>query len=317
MAAFFTVLMKVMIMLIMISAGWALSKIKFLSEQGIKDISNVLVYVVAPCLTISSFANADTKSVTPANLLLSLICAVIAMGLAVIISYFFCRKSPDEEKVVIRFSIVFSNCGFMGLPLVQSIIGNEAVVYCTMFIGVFNLLTWTYGYAMMSSSNAGLGATIKKAIINPGIIGIVIGLSLFFIRLKTNFVLPEVIESPITFFGNMNTPLAMLVVGNNIFKVAFKDIFTDKRVYFGSAIRLVLVPAITIPLLCLMPANHDIILTCVLQACAPVAANAVIFSVMFDRDSKLASKLVAASTILSLVTIPFFVMVAEFLMKII
>ncbi len=106
----------------------------------------------------------------------------------------------------------------------------------------------------------------------------------------------------------------MIVVGNNVAKVKFKDIFTDKKIYIVSFLRLILAPIIVLPFLILLHLDHDIFLTIVLQASAPIAANSVIFSVMFGRDSKLASKLVAASTILSLITIPILTTLSESLM---
>ena len=304
-----TVLLKVAIMLILIAVGWILSKADMISEKGSKDITNLLVYIVAPCLTVSSFMSADTESVTARNLIISFVAAVIAMGLAIAISFLFFGKSPEEEKRVIRFAIVFSNCGFMGMPLVQTIVGDQAVVYCTLFIAVFNFLTWTYGYTMMSTGGTSLLGTLKKAVLNPGTIGIVIGLAIFLIKIK----LPEVLSSPIDYFGALNTPLAMVVVGNNIAKVKLKDVFTDKKVYIVSAIRLLLAPALVLPFLCIVKPDHDVFMTTVLQAAAPVAANSVIFAVMFGRDSRLASKLVACSTILSLITIPIYTMISEYL----
>ncbi len=308
MTAFFTTLLKVAIMLILISVGWVLSKVGMITDKGSKDITNLLVYVVAPCLSVSSFLTADTSSITPRDLIIAFASAVLAMGLAIVLSFFFYGKSPDEEKRVIRFAIVFSNCGFMGLPLVQSIIGAHAIVYCTMFLAVFNILTWTYGYIMMSTGNLSVLSTIKLAFINPGTIGIVVGLLVFAFNIK----LPDVIEAPIDYFAALNTPLAMIVVGNNISKVKFRDIFTDKKVYAVSFLRLIVAPLVLLPFLCLMHPIHDVFLTTVLQASAPVAANSVIFAVMFGRDAKLASKLVAASTIISLVTIPILTMISEF-----
>lgn len=190
-------------MLILISVGWVLSKIGMITDKGSKDITNLLVYVVAPCLSVSSFLTADTSSITPKDLIISFVAAVLAMGLAIVLSFFFYGKSPDEEKRVIRFAIVFSNCGFMGLPLVQSIIGAQAIVYCTMFLAVFNILTWTYGYIMMSTGNLSVLSTIKLAFINPGTIGIAAGLLVFIFNIK----LPDVIEAPIDYFAALNTPL--------------------------------------------------------------------------------------------------------------
>ena len=138
-------------------------------------------------------------------------------------------------------------------------------------------------------------------------IGLAIGIPLYLLKVQ----LPDIIMEPVAGFANLNTPLAMIVVGSNIAKVKIKDFLTDKKVYAASFIRLIVAPAILIGMLCLIRPNHDLFMSTSIQAAAPVAANCVLFSVMFNQDSGLASKLVAASTCLSIITIPLMTVLAQ------
>lgn len=306
MEAFFTVALKVTIMIIMMAVGWFITKRGTLTDKGAGEITKILLNIVTPCLIISSFINAEPGALSPFSLGLSVVTAVAAIGIAIGISLLFFRKTAKKEQVVLRFAIIFSNAGFMGIPLIQSIVGDGAIIYGSFFIATFNFFCWTYGYSMMSG---GEKVSIKTVLLNPGTIGLAIGLPLYLLKIS----LPEVIASPITSFADLNTPLAMLVVGANIAKVKFKDFLTDKSVYIASFARLLIAPVLLIALLCIIRPEYDLFMSTSIQAAAPVAANCVLFAVMFGQDSKLASKVVAASTLMSVITIPCLTLFAQFL----
>lgn len=304
MDAFMTVALKVAVMIIMIVVGWAITKRGMLSEKGAGEITKLLLNIVTPCLIVNSFLGSDSSQVKGSTLVLALATAALAIFVAILCSWMFFKKSPKAERTVLRFAICFSNAGFMGIPLIQGILGDEGVIYGSFFVAVFNIISWTYGYSLMSG---GKKASISKILLNPGTIGLAIGIPLFLLKVN----LPQLILEPVAGFANLNTPLAMVVVGSNIAKVRIKDFLTDKKVYAVSFIRLIMAPAILIALLCIIRPDYDLFMSTSIQAAAPVAANCVLFAVMFDQDSALASKLVAASTCLSIVSIPLMTVLAQ------
>lgn len=121
MTAFFTTLLKVAIMLILISVGWVLSKVGMITDKGSKDITNLLVYVVAPCLSVSSFLTADTSSITSKDLIIAFASAVLAMGLAIVLSFFFYGKSPDEEKELYDLQSYFQTADLWACRLYKAL----------------------------------------------------------------------------------------------------------------------------------------------------------------------------------------------------
>ncbi len=302
MEAIGTVVSKVAVMLLLIIVGYIITKTGMLTEKGAAEITSLLIKIVTPCLIINSLISAG-KNLELGSLLLAAVVSTLSMVIGVLVSLVFFKKEPPERKKVLRFSVIFSNAGFMGLPLIQGIVGDTGVVYGSFFVVVFNLICWTYGYAMMSGGRLNL----KTALLNPGIIGLAVGLPVYFLGLD----LPAVIREPIGFLSGLNTPLAMLVIGSFVARVDLKSFLTDWNVYKTAFLRLILCPALYLVLLLLIRPEPEIFVSTVIQASAPVAANTVLFAVEYHQDSQLASKTVAATTVLSILTIPVFTVLAQ------
>lgn len=302
MEAFGTIVGKVAVMLILIAVGFVITKIGMLTEKGAAEVNSLLLKIVTPCLIINSLIHAG-GDLQPAELLFSAGLAAFSMVISIGVSYLVFRKEPPERQKVLRFSIIFSNAGFMGLPLVESIVGDRGVVFGSFYIVVFNLICWTYGYMMMGGGKLNL----KTALLNPGVIGLAIGLPVYFLKIP----LPGVISEPIGFLAGLNTPLAMLVIGSFVARVDIKSFLTDLSVYKAALFRLVICPGIYFLTLLLIRPEPELFISSVIQASTPVAANTVLFAVEYHRDSALASKNVALTTVLSIITIPIFTLLAQ------
>ncbi len=305
MEALLTITTKVAVMLFMIAVGYVITKKGMLTQQGASEITALLLKIVTPCLIISSFLTAG-DDLKPFEMLLSAILAALAICLSIGVSLLAFRKEPPERRKVLRFAVIFSNTGFMGIPLVQGIVGEKGVVYGSFFVAVFNLFCWTYGYRMM---NKGGRLNLKTLLLNPGLIGLAVGLPIYFLKLP----IPAVLSEPINFFAGLNTPLAMLVIGSYVAKVDLRSFVSDMAVYQASALRLLVAPALFVGLMLLLRPEKDLFIGFVIQASCPAAANTVLFAVQYQGDSPLASKTVAVSTVLSILTIPVLTMIAQLL----
>lgn len=303
MESMLTVISKVGVMLLLILVGYVVSKRGMLTDRGTSEVNTLLLQIVTPCLIVNSFLTSE-DSLSAGELLLSVGTSALAIGLSILLSRCFFRKEPEGRKKVLQFAAAFSNSGFMGLPLVEGIVGSKGVMYGSFFIVVFNIFCWTYGFRMMSG---GQKMSLKVLLLNPGIIGLVFGLPIYFLDLH----LPAVLSEPVGFLAALNTPLAMLVVGSYIAKVELHSFISDLAVYKSAALRLLLAPGIFLGLLLLIRPEPNLFVTSVIQAACPAAANTVLFSVQYKRDSALASKTVAVSTVLSIITIPLLTILAQ------
>lgn len=308
MDVFLTVGAKVLIMLILVATGCTLAKVGKLKDSTTSDLAWILLNVITPCLIANSFASVESGTVKPISLVLAVVSAFVSLAIPMLLTPLLYRKESVERQKVLRYGTVFSNAAFMGIPLVTAILGSEGIIFASFYIAVFNFLNFTYGYKVMGHDSK---FDKKKLILNPGSIGIIIGLPLYLFNIE----LPNVIMEPIELLSVLNTPIAMMIIGTYIAKMTLKDFINDKAAYLCCFYRLLLVPLILIGILLIIRPEQDLIMTTVIQGSAPTAANCVLLAIMFNRDAKLASKIVAISTILSLVSLPIIMVILDFLIK--
>ena len=303
MEAMMVIVGKVAVILILIAVGYVVTKRGWITERGASEITSLLIKIVTPCLIVNSFLG-STDSLKVSEMFLALAVSALSMGISLAISLVTFRKEPPERQKVLRFAVIFSNAGFMGIPLVESIVGSKGVIYGSFFVVAFNVICWTYGYSMMSG---GAKMNIKTVLLNPGIIGLIFGLPIYFLKIQ----LPAILAEPVGFLSNLNTPLAMLVIGSYIARVDLHSFISDMAVYKMAFLRLVAAPALYLLVLMVIRPEPNLLVSSIIQASAPVAANTVLFAVQYHQDSELASKTVAVSTVLSIITIPVFTILAQ------
>lgn len=297
-----TVAEKVLILFLMIGVGVVLAKKKVITDIGVGQINSLLLNIVSPCVVIKAF-QIDRGSVPLSSLGWTVAMTALAFVLPILVTHFLFNKEPLDKSRVLKFSAIYSNSGFMGLPLVQAILGEPGVIYASIFIAIFNMVSWTHGYALMSG---GQKQPLKKIVLNPGTLGVLIGLPLFLFSID----LPTPIYTVVDSFAALNTPVAMVCIGVYIASVKLKDAFTELRVYKACFFRLVLFPALFFVILIPFHPPYLAFVSLTIQASAPAAAVTSIFASKCGRDAALASKIVAISTLLSILTMPVFTSLA-------
>lgn len=301
---FYTVFIQVLILFVFMGFGFIGEKRRFITEEGSKVMSDVLLNFVTPCLIINSLNISFDKTkfrgiiiCVVAYLSIQIVCAVIATLLF--------RGGDEKSRLVMRFALVFSNVGYMGIPLQKAVLGNEGVFYGSVCVAMFNVFVWTYGIICMGGKNSQM--SLRKLILNPGIIAVTIGFILFIFSVK----LPTPISSAISGMAALNTPVAMMVIGFNLARSNILSALKDKRVYLVSALRLILVPLTALFVLLALGLRGTILISLIIAASAPVAAVTTVFSVKYERDTELSVKLVAFSTLLSILTMSAIVALAQ------
>jgi hypothetical protein len=307
MTSFSIVLINVLSLILLTIPGYILIKTKLMKDIS-GSITYILLYICQPLLTFVSFQKINYSSNASLNLGLAAVFSFLGIGIGIILNFLIFRKWKNNNKAkVYRYGAVFSNCAFMGIPLIQSVFGNdnpEIIVYATVFITFFNLFSWTAGIYAVSGDKKYI--SLKKAIINPPTIAFFISLPFFFLNIHiTDFSLVgEKLFDSLNMIANMITPLSMIVIGMKLAQMSFKELFLSKGVYFASFIKLILCPILM--LLILLPFNVDEVLkiSLVFSMAMPSAMTTVIFSQTFGADVKEATSLVMLSTLLCLVTVP-------------
>lgn len=301
MEAGLTIFYQIIKMFIMMMVGYGLYKKAMINDDTTAKLSNILLMVATPCTIISSFNQAYSNEKLM-GLVTCFVLSFIAYSGNILISRILYRK---ESEYVERFCVVFSNAGFIGIPLVTGLMGAEAVFYLSPFIVGFYLFVWTYGVIEMSGDKSNV--TIKKIVTNPCIWAVLAGIVVFLLPVKPFTPIMEAI----TMMGNMNTPMAMLVLGAYLAKENLIEIFTSMKMYLVSFYRLILIPAVYMVLFAFLPIEVNIKTIILIGAAAPVGALAPVFAQMYKKDTGYGAKIVCLSTILSLITMPIILVITE------
>jgi len=298
---------QVAVMFILIMLGYILTKKNLLSSVGTSELSNVLLNVVTPCVLLRAYhVSFDTSKII--NLLVGYGICTISHILYIFLSKLYFAPCRDiSKKDINEGAAVYSNCGFMAIPLLDACLGNEGVFYGSAYLGVFNIVVWTVGKYNFEKHTA---SKTKPKIICPGTIGVFIGMFFYLTQLK----LPSFAYNAVSFVADLNTPLAMLVLGNFLAKSGIGKSLKDSGVYTVALFKLILAPIIITFVLKLINADTTMSLATVICAACPVATIVPIFVKSCNGNYDYATNLTVATTILSMLTIPLICLVCGYVL---
>jgi len=289
-----TILIKqILVMVCMMAVGVVLSKIKMIDEHGVAQLSNLTLYVSTPAVVISSLAiQFDKEQLATGGLVM------LFFFLSLVISVVVGRIGCGSADRVGQFAVAFSNSGFVGIPLIQGILGEEYTFFVTMTMVIGTVVFWTYGVYLMSGDKGEV--SVKKIVTNPNFIAVIIGLILFFMPIE----LPYVIDQTLTGMKNLNTGLGMLILGANLGSSNIMLMVTDTRLYKACILRLVVAPLVTIGLLYFMPASFEVRMVLMIVAAAPAASATSMLAQKYGADYQYGTGLAIGTTLLSMVSMP-------------
>lgn len=299
---------QVIVMFLLLASGMILYKIKMITDEGNRQLTGVVLYVVAPLLILNTYSMEYDAALTK-NMLLGFGLSAASIVLAIIVSNILRLGGKKESLPTERFMVVFTNCGFMGIPLAEAVFGSIGVVYCTTYLTMFNLFVWTYGLMLMRGKDGGkktLAARIKP-FLTPTMFCIALGLLIYFFRIP----LPRQVKSAVGYIASMNTPLAMLISGVYIAKSDIFGALRRGRVYVVSAVKCILVPLAAVFLLTPLPFDGELKTTILILAACPSAANGMLFANRFGGDEKMASNVFTLTTLASVFCIPLFILLSQ------
>ena len=293
---------QILQMFVLAGLGFLLFRGRKITLEGSRGLGNILIYLALPAVIINGF-RVERTTEHMLGMLYSGAAAAVLLLLSILVSRIIFRKD-----VIASFAGAFSNPGFFGVPLMIASIGQGAVFYVACFIAFLNVGQWTYGVSIMNGQPVRQGFEPKKLIQAPFVIAIIIGLILFFTQLK----LPALIDGCLTTVASLNTPLAMFTVGVYLAQIDIRDLIRRKALYAVAGTRLLLIPALSLVLLCLLPAEmHDMKLALLLACSCPVGVNVAVYAQLHGKDYGYAVETVILSTALSLLSIPCIVWIAS------
>lgn len=301
MTDFFLVADRILILVLLMGAGYLALKGRILTLPALKGLSGFVVNVTIPALIIASLqVPVSPERLSGAGEIIVL--SVLFYGLALLVAAVTVKLLgvASSERGVFQFAIVFPNVGFMGFPIIESLYGIESLFYVVIVNLIFNILVFSLGILLITDGKGQKSQFKPAMLLNAGIVASLVGFVLFLSSTR----IPSPVIDAVSLLGGITTPLAMVVVGGLLATFPARKMLEDWRIPFVGIIRLVIIPLILLATLTPFAGEFPTYGIFIILSAMPSAAYTVIFAEEYGADAMLASRIVFISTLMSLVTIP-------------
>lgn len=295
---------QIIIMFIILVLGFLCYKAKIIGENANKALSDVLLHLINPILIFVSYQT-DFKKEMLLGLGAAFLMAILSHLFFLLAAHFCVKKSEQQDYLVERCSLVYTNCGFFGIPLVNGIFGSEGVLYLTAYITIFNLLIWTHCVSVFKEETNLRSAV--KVLKSPTILAIIIGIPMLIFQIR----IPELLLHSLEMIKEMNTPVAMLVAGISLAQTDLKKILQKPRLYGVSFLKMLILPVLSMVLLKLLFGSGMVCEIIVIAGACPSATMVTMFALEHNRDYKYSSEIFAFTNVLAVFTIPLVIFLFE------
>ena len=301
------ILHQLITLFLLMGTGFLLFRLGFLNAEFNRTLTRLLINVTMPFLIIDSVLQL-TQRAPVSTVFLVLADAVVLYLILPLFGYLIARLLfvPKTQRGLYTYMTTFSNVGFMGFPLISALLGAEAVFYTALFNMIFNLSSFSYGILLISSGgaqNSQSGAKEKprlRMLLSPGILLSLLAIVLYFANLS----FPAPVVDVVGYIGGLTTPLAMLLTGASIASMNLPEMLRDWRMYPFILLKQIALPLCLYPLFCLFIQDALLLNVSLIMLSLPVANSAVLFSIEYRADEKLATRGVFLTTFFSIATIP-------------
>ena len=288
------VISQLIALFLMMLVGYIAARAQLITPDFRQRLSSLTLNTAAPCIILSSVLESESG----VNMAAALGTGVLFFALMIALAAVLVRvlPVPREQRALDALMLIFTNVGFMGIPVIQSLYGAAGVAMLSMFILVFNLVFFSYGVLLISGGLRLNLRALANACIFAALLALIFGL--------TGWHLPAPVETALAAVGSMNTPLAMMIIGASLAHSDLRAALSNPRLYRVCLLRMLAMPLAMLGMMALLPIDSVLGGICVALAAMPVAGNCAMISDLYTPEDMTASHAVILSTLLSAVTLP-------------
>lgn len=285
---------QVLILFIVVLVGVLCRRLGYLTDETIRGITQMVINVTLPCMTVSNMQRPFSADVL-INFLITLALSAACVLLALLATLFLFRNRPHARRAVLANLQGFSNCGFMGYPIILAV-NPDWMIYAVAYNISFTFISWTVGVSLYAGKE---NISLRRVLLNPNIVSAAIG----FIFFCTSFTLPSILSETLSMIGGLTTPLTMLLIGTRVYGVHLGD-FKDIDYHLTALLRLVVQPLLVFFVMRLLPVSPAVAGTMFLLTAMPCGTMTAMQAELYGGDNVFAARAIAYSTLLSLITVP-------------
>lgn len=298
---------------LLLVCGFIARKLKIIDDTSSKNLSTLIIKIGQPMMIISALAEAEFSYDKLADAGRIVLIGFALHAFMALLAYVMCKGFRDiDERKISEFSLLFTNVGFIGFPIMEALFGPEGLFLASFYVISFHIFLWTWGIAILARKRDDIKLTVKKVFINFGTVPCLIGILIYLIAIPLpNFSTPDFILKFLKYLSNLCTPISVLITGALLAKRTAKQIFGSLKIYYFSAMKLIVMPLVVCVLLAITPLDSQTVLFCTAMAALPSASTITMLSELYNLDSEYAAQTVGTSSLLCVATIPLILMLAE------
>jgi predicted permease len=295
---------QVLTLFLVLGVGAAARKARCLSAEAVKGLADLLMVFALPALVFTSCLRPfDPALLASAGRMLGY--SVLVLLLMLLIGVLLFRRSRADRRPTLQCISAFSNCGFMGLPLLAAIFPDRGVFFGAVFTVALNAIAFTLGVTLFNPGAA--RPHLRKLLLSPVLLGTYAGLACFLGSVRP----PQAIAGALNLVGGMTAPVSMLIIGATLGEAKLRDLLGGSAEYAVNAVRLLLAPLLTLLVCRLLHADALLTRILVVLEALPAATMVAVFVETYGGDQVFVSRCTFISTALSLATIPLVVTLME------
>ena len=302
---------------LLMACGFFARKKGIIDDVASKRLSTLIIKIGQPMMIVSALVEAEFSMEYLTDGLIIVGLGMVLHALMAAMAFFLCKGFRDlDERKITEFSLVFTNAGFIGFPIMEALFGSYGLFLASFYVISFHLFIWSWGIAILARKRPDIKLTVKKIFINLGSVPCLIGVLLYMAVIPfPNFVIPAFLSKFMMYLSNLCTPISVLITGALLATRTPKQIFGSGKIYYFSAMKLVVIPLVVCVIGKLIGLPSDMVLFATVEAALPAAASITMFSEMYGLNAGYASQTVGTSSLLSVGTLPLVLKVAEWIVN--
>lgn len=298
---------------IMLIIGFIAAKTGIIDSTASKNLSNLIIKIAQPALIISSLLK---MPYSPENLKLGILSFLFGIVIHLFfagVAYLACLRVKDSDRrKILELLMIFGNTGFLGIPLLSSLLGDVGGFMASFIVSSFNIVLWTLGIAIFARGRNDVRLTVKKAFINKGTVPSLIGFALFLLpAVFPEFTIPEFASSALSYIASLCTPVSLLIIGALLARGSLKRVFASAQIYYLCLFKLIVIPLAVCLITKLIGFNDTWIIFATAMAAMPCATTISMHAEVLNIVPEFSAEGVGASTLFSVATMPLVIWIAQ------
>lgn len=320
-----TALQTVIMIFAMIGVGIFISWRKWATAETAKFLPKIIINVALPCMIIYFFSEKlERRELLDSWLPLLIVFAAAPLSflLGKLVAALF--RIPKTRRGVFAVMFPFSNSMFIGLPVAQALFGERGIPFALFYYLANTTFFWTLGYYSIrrdadiignKQSAISFSGVVKKLITPP-----TVTLGVMFALVLSGLELPALIVNTAEHINGLTTPLSLIFMGILIHDMGTKCVTFERDLIPVMLGRFLLAPGLLFavcaavsPLFSGALAIDFTLMRNVftVQAGLPVMTQTSIIASHYGADAGFATKGFFWTTLVSLLTIPAYMLLFE------